>query len=44
MILHEPSNNEITKEIDTKVGYKYLGFLEAYGIKHGKMKEQITEE
>ena len=32
------------KSIDEGGGYKYLGILEADGIKHGEMKETVSKE
>ena len=37
-------NGEIMKSIDEGGGYKYLGILEADGIKHGEMKETVSKE
>ena len=37
-------NGEIMKSIDEGEGYKYLGILEADGIKHGEMKETVNKE
>ena len=37
-------NDEVMREIDMEEGYKYLGILEADGIKNKTMKEKITTE
>ena len=37
-------NEEVIKEVDMEEGYKYLGVLEADGMKDSKMKDKITKE
>ena len=37
-------NGEIMKSIDERGGYKYIGILEADGIKHGEMIETVSKE
>ena len=37
-------SGEIIKSVDSEVGYKYLGFLEADRIKNNEMKEKVTIE
>ena len=37
-------NGKMMKCIEEGSGYKYLGILEADGIKHEEMKYQVTKE
>lgn len=41
--MHLPSEEEI-KEIDREEGEKYLGLLEACGVKDSMMKERLGKE
>ena len=40
----EMPNNQVTKSLGEGEGYKYLGMLEADGVKHIEMKENVTRE
>ena len=40
----EMPNAEIMKSIEERGGYKYLGILEADGIKHGEMQTAVRKE
>ena len=40
----EMPNNQVSKSLGEGEGYKYLGMLEADGVKHMEMKENVTKE
>ena len=40
----EMPNNQVIKSLGEGEGYKYLGMLEADGVKHMEMKENVTKE
>ena len=40
----EMPDGRTIREVDNESGYKYLGILEADGIKHNKMKEIVSRE
>ena len=40
----EMPNNQVIKNLGEGEGYKFLGMLEADGVKHMEMKENVTRE